>query len=49
MSWRMQQRGIKQSQGFQVIYILLQTYVYLCLPTYLRDSSLSISEMLRER
>ena len=31
MSWRMQQRGIKQSQGFQVIYISLQNYVYLCL------------------
>jgi hypothetical protein len=33
MSWRMQQGGIKQSQGFQVIYILLHSYVYLCLPT----------------
>jgi hypothetical protein len=49
MSWRMQQRGIKQSQGFQVIYILLQTYVYLCVATYLGDSSLSLSEVLRER
>jgi hypothetical protein len=35
MSWLMQQRGIKQSQGFQVTYILLHTYIYLCLPTYL--------------
>jgi hypothetical protein len=34
MSWRMQQRGINQSQAFQVIYILLHSYVYLCLPTY---------------
>ncbi len=34
MLWRMQQRGIKQSQGFQVIYIVLHSYVYLCLPTY---------------
>jgi hypothetical protein len=34
MSWRMQQRGIKQYQGFQVIYIFLHSYVYLCLPTY---------------
>ena len=35
MSWRMQQRGIKQSQRFQVICILLYSYVYLSLPTYL--------------
>jgi hypothetical protein len=35
MSWRMQQRGIKQSQGFQVIYILLHSYVSLYLPTYI--------------
>jgi hypothetical protein len=35
MSWRMQQRGIKQSQGFQVIYILLYSYLYWCLPTYI--------------
>jgi predicted transcriptional regulator len=33
-SWRMQQRGIKQSEGFQGIYILLHSYLYLCLPTY---------------
>jgi hypothetical protein len=27
----MQQRGIKQSQGFQVIYILLHSYIYIYL------------------
>ncbi|ADI63720.1 hypothetical protein Aazo_1516 ['Nostoc azollae' 0708] len=41
MLWRMQQRGINQSQGFQVIYILLHSYVYLCLPTYYRTLGLS--------
>ncbi|MEO3706738.1 hypothetical protein AAFM79_19775 [Trichormus azollae HNT15244] len=37
MSWRMEESGIKQSQGFQVIDILLRSYVYLCLPTYPSD------------
>ncbi|MEO3705901.1 hypothetical protein AAFM79_14660 [Trichormus azollae HNT15244] len=34
ISSRIQQSGIKQSEGFQVIYILLHSYVSLCLPTY---------------
>ena len=29
MSWRMQESGINQSQGFQVCYILMLIFVYL--------------------
>ncbi len=45
MSWRMQQSGIEQLQGFHVIYILLHSYVYLCLPTYTNIQILTVKKI----
>jgi hypothetical protein len=45
MSWQIQQSGIAQLQGFHVIYILLQSYVYLCLPTYINIQILTVKKI----